>query len=463
MWSGVYMIFNVTHTISAGTMTTRFKGMKLSRNPVPYSSSWFVFNPDASTYDPYENSEEENNYNDGLNMGAGEYDNGDISYAGLADYEIKFSDGQQPPLATFKTACKGVNVAEMKEYYILRCMSFFVKNGLTIAQAGGVVGNFMAEGLPCFAQKFARDSNGVNSFGLSMMNEKGAFPWYKAYCINNGLDWRAVEPQLRFMLEIIRGNEPKDHRDKAYNKLTSDFKNGSITYSDAAKSFAHNYERCTECGYKDKKGVYRDGQYQPRVNNAKTAIDLYNRKKGSFDKGTTGTGVPLLVGDSWAVGMTPYFKKQTGGISEAITSSEVGSAFEYTEGVIKSAAGQIKDSISKKPKYILLYSGLNSTVNGKRSDEVLERMFNDCCDNANGTRIYICSICYVGSNVSDRDVNRVNTIISKVCGKKSNAVHIKMDRSEMENFRNTYCKNSLHPNAAGYEKLYQTIFSKMNM
>ena len=461
MWSGVYMIFNVTHTISAGTMTTRFKGMKLSRNPVPYSSSWFVFNPDVSTYDPYENSEEENNYNDGLNIGAGEYDNGDISYAGLADYEIEFSDGQQPPLATPTTACKGVNRAQMKEYYILRCMSFFVKNGLTIAQAGGIVGNFMAEGLPCFAQKRRLDPASCDSnawaFGLSQMNTCGVFPSYKNFCSRNGLDWRAVQPQLQFILEIIRGNEPKDHRDKAYNKLTSDFKNSSITYSDAAKSFAHNYERCTECGYKG------DGQYQPRVNNAKTAIDLYNRKKASFDKGTTGTGVPLLVGDSWAVGMTPYFKKQTGGISEAITGSEVGSAFEYTEGVIKSAAGQIKDSMSKKPKYILLYSGLNSTVNGKRSDEVLERMFNDCCDNANGTRIYICSICYVGSNVSDRDVNRVNTIISKVCGKKSNAVHIKMDRSEMENFRNTYCKNSLHPNAAGYEKLYQTIFSKMNM
>jgi len=58
MWSGVYMIFNVTHTISAGTMTTRFKGMKLSRNPVPYSSSWFVFNPDVSTYDPYEKNDD---------------------------------------------------------------------------------------------------------------------------------------------------------------------------------------------------------------------------------------------------------------------------------------------------------------------------------------------------------------------------------------------------------------------
>lgn len=48
MWSGVYMIFNVTHTITPGNMTTKFKGMKLSRNPLPYNSSWFMFRPDYS-------------------------------------------------------------------------------------------------------------------------------------------------------------------------------------------------------------------------------------------------------------------------------------------------------------------------------------------------------------------------------------------------------------------------------
>lgn len=46
MWSGVYMIFNVTHTITAGNMTTKFKGMKLSRNPLPYNSSWYMFRPE---------------------------------------------------------------------------------------------------------------------------------------------------------------------------------------------------------------------------------------------------------------------------------------------------------------------------------------------------------------------------------------------------------------------------------
>jgi hypothetical protein len=57
MWSGVYMIFNVTHTISAGNMTTKFKGMKLSRNPLPYNSSWYMFRPDGNDSGPGERSE----------------------------------------------------------------------------------------------------------------------------------------------------------------------------------------------------------------------------------------------------------------------------------------------------------------------------------------------------------------------------------------------------------------------
>lgn len=51
MWSGAYMIFNVTHTITAGNMVTKFKGMKISRNQVPYNSSWYMFRPDGNDGD----------------------------------------------------------------------------------------------------------------------------------------------------------------------------------------------------------------------------------------------------------------------------------------------------------------------------------------------------------------------------------------------------------------------------
>lgn len=60
MWSGVYMIFNVTHTITAGNMTTKFKGMKLSKNPLPYNSSWFAFKPDNNDNDTGEYNEYNN-------------------------------------------------------------------------------------------------------------------------------------------------------------------------------------------------------------------------------------------------------------------------------------------------------------------------------------------------------------------------------------------------------------------
>lgn len=48
MWNGVYMIFNVTHSIMPGNFTTKFKGMKLSKNALPYNKSWFRLNNNQS-------------------------------------------------------------------------------------------------------------------------------------------------------------------------------------------------------------------------------------------------------------------------------------------------------------------------------------------------------------------------------------------------------------------------------
>lgn len=43
MWRGAYMIFNVNHTMTPGNMVTRFKGMKMSKNPVPILSKYWSF------------------------------------------------------------------------------------------------------------------------------------------------------------------------------------------------------------------------------------------------------------------------------------------------------------------------------------------------------------------------------------------------------------------------------------
>ena len=41
MWRGAYMIFNVSHTMTPGNMVTKFKGMKMSKNPVPIVSKYW--------------------------------------------------------------------------------------------------------------------------------------------------------------------------------------------------------------------------------------------------------------------------------------------------------------------------------------------------------------------------------------------------------------------------------------
>lgn len=42
MWSGAYMIFNVTHSMTPGNMVTKFKGMKMSKYNIPYCSEYYA-------------------------------------------------------------------------------------------------------------------------------------------------------------------------------------------------------------------------------------------------------------------------------------------------------------------------------------------------------------------------------------------------------------------------------------
>lgn len=42
MWRGTYMIYKVTHSLMPGNMTTKFVGMKMSRNRLPYATGYFT-------------------------------------------------------------------------------------------------------------------------------------------------------------------------------------------------------------------------------------------------------------------------------------------------------------------------------------------------------------------------------------------------------------------------------------
>ena len=70
MWRGAYMIYNVSHNMTAGNMTTHIKAMKMSKNPVPLISSYWswINNPNASG-------------------GSGSYGDGGYGYYDAPDFE----------------------------------------------------------------------------------------------------------------------------------------------------------------------------------------------------------------------------------------------------------------------------------------------------------------------------------------------------------------------------------------
>lgn len=482
MFSGVYMIFNVTHTITPGNMVTKFKGMKLSRNPLPYNSSWYMFRPDQSSDESYEENEyEDSNYEyTGDGTGAGEYYNGEIDYSSLGTYEIKFKGDTDVPKGSL---CNN-DYEQRRKYYILRCMDYFTSRELTIAQAGGIVGNFMNEGLPCYAQSWANDADS-KSFGLSQMfYARGVYGRYMEYCGydkernkkntsdvkergGKRLDWREINSQLSFIYDIVKGKVG------GYPELVKHFSNKDITYDQAAFYFAAYYENCGSSNNKQLVKVIFEGKPKEVIRNgckheggttviarkksAKEAIDLFKQYIKNKSKGSLGDGKPLLVGDKWAVDMAILFNRFTGGISAATQ--------HITPVKLRE---QIKNNIKNNPQYILLYYG-DPNVYYLRDEKFFEDALNKCCEDAlsvpskDKIRVYIPSI--IGNGYSnDEDVRHFNLIIDSVCKNNENAVHIQLDSNDIQNINDVWektNKNMKEPNTHVYNMLFNIIMGKI--
>lgn len=87
MWRGAYMIFNVSHTMTPGNMVTKFKGMKMSKNPVPILSKYWSFIKGKDTDD-------DNNKIYGDDNGD-IFDENDFSYAEAAEqHTIQTADNR---------------------------------------------------------------------------------------------------------------------------------------------------------------------------------------------------------------------------------------------------------------------------------------------------------------------------------------------------------------------------------
>lgn len=83
MWRGAYMVYNVTHNITPGNMTTRFKGMKLCVTPTPFATSYMSYYPAP------ERDRIGDDYGD---QGGGNGNNGESA--------ITMQDSYQPPITT---------------------------------------------------------------------------------------------------------------------------------------------------------------------------------------------------------------------------------------------------------------------------------------------------------------------------------------------------------------------------
>jgi hypothetical protein len=79
MWRGTYMIFKVTHQMTAGNMVTRFSGVKMSKHALPFAKSFFSeieFSDILNLSSIYDDMEEETNTSSGNDGGSGGGSNG---------------------------------------------------------------------------------------------------------------------------------------------------------------------------------------------------------------------------------------------------------------------------------------------------------------------------------------------------------------------------------------------------
>lgn len=73
MWRGTYMIYKVTHSMTPGSMVTRFSGQKMSSTPMGFAQQFFSIKGEESSFDDY-------NYDSSGGYYSGEYPDMQESY-----------------------------------------------------------------------------------------------------------------------------------------------------------------------------------------------------------------------------------------------------------------------------------------------------------------------------------------------------------------------------------------------
>lgn len=170
---------------------------------------------------------------------------------------------------------------------------------------------------------------------------------------------------------------------------------------------------------------------------------------------------PVLIGDSWGVGMAKHFK----GISQAIGGS--GTVSPKGESAVDQITKYLKGG--SDPKFILVHTGVNYGENNIKNNGY-EKVIKAC----NGKPVYFMQqqkncwtrACKNGDLHSEKLIKKLNDHIKSVCSKYTNASFIDINANGFNTADNNYaafgscpdCNGSsdgkgLHPTSTGYKGL----------
>lgn len=139
-----------------------------------------------------------------------------------------------------------------------------------------------------------------------------------------------------------------------------------------------------------------------------------------MDNSTNNTLRPCLVGDFWALKMSPFFKNKYGFASVAGGDIKTSDRQIYRDGKTKTAESQIRDYLQKNDaKYFVCHVGLNNlTDHDYNYDSYLDVIYS-----TSNTPIFFFPVpkTYSLAHCGDEDLSLINNTIKSACFGRENA------------------------------------------
>ena len=380
----------------------------------------------------------------------------------------------------------------------IRVINFLVGKGLTPRQACAFCGNIQAESRFNSTITDGDKANNKHSKGLIQWTgsrdknlrdfaQKMGKP-FTDFDLQLDFIWYELEGSEKATLTYLRNN-PSDSLDKCTEKICDLYERAGVRAIPKRQSYAreamqlYNSLAKGECKITDSttqstiiRGDLSD-ICQRLINGLNAllgggSISVSTSSYGEVVSGSSSegggiidssnTGKPLLVGDSWAVGLSASFKSKTGGVTTSISGSRAYSSFNSNGKEFVSAKGQMeKYGIEQnKPKYILCHSGFNNINEIKDASNV-----DSVIKAANGCLFFWVGIPLTNhsGNSNYRDLNyikSVNANIENGCKRFENARYVWFTDDEARQVQ-SWCgssgSSSFHLTTSTYPKLFDFI------